>query len=66
MAKNLAASPNPCYILAIMSFTYKPKKRKRAKTHGFLVRMRTPGGKKALARRRGKGRKRIVVKTRRA
>jgi large subunit ribosomal protein L34 len=49
-----------------MSFTYKPKKRKRAKTHGFLVRMKTPGGKKALSRRRAKGRKRIVVKTRRA
>ena len=44
-----------------MSFTYKPKKRKRAKSHGFRVRMKTPGGKKTLARRRAKGRKRIAV-----
>lgn len=44
-----------------MSFTYKPKKRKRAKSHGFLVRMSTPGGKKALARRRAKGRKKLSV-----
>jgi large subunit ribosomal protein L34 len=49
-----------------MSFTYNPKKRKRAKAHGFLIRMASPGGKKILARRRAKGRKRIVVKTRRA
>ncbi len=44
-----------------MSFTYKPKKRKRAKSHGFTVRMKSPGGKKILARRRAKGRKRIAV-----
>ncbi len=44
-----------------MSFTYKPKKRKRAKSHGFKVRMKSPGGKKILARRRAKGRKRISV-----
>lgn len=39
-----------------MSFTYKPKKKKRAKTHGFLSRSKTPGGRSALARRRRKGR----------
>ena len=44
-----------------MSFTYKPKKRKRAKSHGFTVRMKTQGGKKTIARRRAKGRKRIAV-----
>jgi len=44
-----------------MSITYQPKKRKRAKSHGFMVRMKTPGGKKALSRRRAKGRKRIAV-----
>lgn len=44
-----------------MSFTYNPKKRKRAKSHGFRVRMKTPGGKKALARRRAKGRARVSV-----
>ena len=44
-----------------MSITYKPKKRKRAKSHGFRVRMKTPGGRKALARRRAKGRSRVAV-----
>ncbi len=44
-----------------MSFTYKPKKRKRARSHGFRTRMKTPGGKKALARRRARGRARISV-----
>lgn len=44
-----------------MSFTYKPKKRKRAKSHGFKVRMRTTAGRNVLNRRRAKGRKRIAV-----
>jgi large subunit ribosomal protein L34 len=42
-----------------MSQTYQPKKRKRARTHGFLKRTKTPGGKKTLARRRAKGRTRL-------
>ncbi|MCR4275271.1 MAG: 50S ribosomal protein L34 [Candidatus Wolfebacteria bacterium] len=42
-----------------MSITYKPKKRKRARSHGFLKRSKTPGGKRTLSRRRAKGRKRI-------
>ncbi|MFA6295640.1 MAG: 50S ribosomal protein L34 [Candidatus Paceibacterota bacterium] len=44
-----------------MSFTYNPKKRKRAKTHGFRVRMKTTAGRKTLARRRNKGRQRVAV-----
>ena len=44
-----------------MSFTYKQKKRKRAKTHGLLVRMKNKGGSKTVARRRAKGRKRLSV-----
>ncbi|MDA1334827.1 MAG: bL34 family ribosomal protein, partial [bacterium] len=28
-----------------MSVTYQPKKRKRARTHGFLKRKQTPGGR---------------------
>lgn len=44
-----------------MSFTYKPKKRKRAKTHGFLARLKTAGGKKTLLRRRRKGRAQLAV-----
>lgn len=42
-----------------MSTTYQPKKRKRAKTHGFLTRTKTSSGKNVLKRRRQKGRKRL-------
>jgi len=44
-----------------MSFTYKPKNRKRNKTHGFLVRGKTSGGKNILRRRRQKGREKLAV-----
>ncbi|MBT3282712.1 50S ribosomal protein L34 [bacterium] len=44
-----------------MSKTYKPKVRKRAKTHGFLVRGRTSGGRNVIARRRAKGRAKLAV-----
>lgn len=48
-------------MVCLMSVTYQPKKRKRAKTHGFRVRGKTPGGRKTLLRRRRKGRGRLAV-----
>lgn len=41
--------------------TYQPKRRHRARVHGFRARMATPGGQNVIKARRLKGRKVLAV-----
>ena len=41
--------------------TYQPKKRRRARVHGFRSRMRSKSGRNVIKRRMFKGRYRLTV-----
>src|SRR3990172_243700 len=47
-----------------MKQTYQPKKRHRAKEHGFRARMKSTGGRRILAARRGRHQPRLVMLSR--
>ena len=48
-------------IIAMPKRPYQPNRLKRKRTHGFLRRMKTPGGRKTLERRRRHGRWKVAV-----
>jgi large subunit ribosomal protein L34 len=54
-----SAVPVSLGVISVSKRTFQPNNRRRAKKHGFRLRMRTRAGRSILSGRRGKGRREL-------